>query len=1035
MFVGGLVGLIEGGGCRIEYCYASGAVFGVEGIGGLVGTNWWATITNCYSGGSVTGENYMGGLVGKQCNGTIQNCYSSTLVKESEWDYGCVGGLLGCNGDWSCSWGGTVSRSFWDIEASGQATSDGGDGKTTAEMKTISTFLSRGWDFVDEQNNGKAEIWWMYADGFDYPRLSWETIELGYSAGSGEPDDPYQIASVDDWLTLTRDPYHWHKHFILLQDIDFGGIFLTPVAPDIEEHRRFGPLIQFTGSFDGRGHVLRNAALAFPGQDYVGLFGRLDRNGEVKNLRIENIAVTGKDFVGGLCAYNVGMITECHVAGVISNVTGKDFVGGLCAENGGTITGCSVDGVIGNPEKSWYLGGLCGINYGTLSDCRAAGTVNGGILSECIGGVCGANIGGEVLHCVSDARILGGDQSRYLGGLCGGNNGLIHRCSATGDILGGNSTGDFGGLCGFNSDYIHESSSTGNVLGGDFGGFVGYNDGVIRDCFATGSVRVGDDAYGVGGFCGENYRISYNEGEIYTCYATGSVTSGPESEFVGGLCGRNEDGYIERSFWDIETSGLTNSDGGTGRTTAEMKFRATYLKEGWDFETIWRMPMNAYPRLDGESVDLHYSGGSGTAEDPYKIATAADWQVFMNDPGNWDKNFILVETIDFGGAKLASIVFNPFGDFSIPFTGVFDGQGNTLRNAVIDMPGSYSVGLFGYLASPGLIQNLGMVDISVTGVLYVGGLCGVNGNGEREGGTITGCFVTGTVSGISVLGGLCGRNFSGTINGCSVTGTVNGGDDSGILGGLCGFNTGKIGNCYAAGAIQSGEGSYDVGGLCGYNYGQIYDCYATSGIMSGKWSYDIGGVCGFNSGTIGNCYAAGTIQSGEGSFEIGGLCGYNYGQIHDCYATGRMMGGEGSYDLGGFCGYNDIDGVIRDCFWDIEASGQTTSAGGEGKTTAQMKTLSTFTVAGWDFVGEAVNGTADVWRMCADGVDYPRLSWEYAGSGDFACPNGVGMEDLLYLAERWIVSTPETIGAADGNGDGKVNLEDFGMMGENWGRR
>jgi hypothetical protein len=97
-----------------------------------------------------------------------------------------------------------------------------------------------------------------------------------------------------------------------------------------------------------------------------------------------------------------------------------------------------------------------------------------------------------------------------------------------------------------------------------------------------------------------------------------------------------------------------------------------------------------------------------------------------------------------------------------------------------------------------------------------------------------------------------------------------------------------------------------------------------------------------------------------------------------------------------------------------------------------MKTLATFMGAGWDFVGELANGTEDVWRMCADGVDYPRLSWEFSKTGDFDCPDGVAIDDLLYIASRWLATTPETIGAADANADGKLDLSEFAILAANW---
>ena len=70
--------------------------------------------------------------------------------------------------------------------------------------------------------------------------------------------------------------------------------------------------------------------------------------------------------------------------------------------------------------------------------------------------------------------------------------------------------------------------------------------------------------------------------------------------------------------------------------------------------------------------------------------------------------------------------------------------------------------------------------------------------------------------------------------------------------------------------------------------------------------------------------------------------------------------------------------------------------------------------------------------MCADGVDYPRLSWEFSRGGDMDCPEGVAMEDLVYLAGRWMAATPATFGAADANGDGHADLLDFAVMAEIW---
>gem|GEM_PF-747118 len=333
----------------------------------------------------------------------------------------------------------------------------------------------------------------------------------------------------------------------------------------------------------------------------------------------------------------------------------------------------------------------------------------------------------------------------------------------------------------------------------------------------------------------------------------------------------------------------------------------------------------------GEVIDLavfYFSGGNGTPSTPYRISTVADWQMLASWPSRWDKQFILTADLD-----LAGVPVTPVGN-SIPFTGVFDGRGHVIRNAVINLPGT--VGLFAAVGPSGQILNLGVENVNITGGSIVGGLVGTNS----------------------------GRLFS-----CYATGSVQGTAD---VGGLVGWQQGLVDSCYAAVSVSALGGLTPIGGLAGYN--------------------DTGGSVIFS-------YANGTV-SGSRLFG-GGLCEKNFGPI----------------DL---------------CFWDTQTSGTTFSAGGTGKSTAEMKTRSTFTDAGWDFTGETANGTADIWRMCVDGVDYPRLSWEYPRVGDFECPDGVGPEDLLYLAARWLAATPATVEAADATGDGTVDLEDFAILAAHW---
>jgi hypothetical protein len=129
-------------------------------------------------------------------------------------------------------------------------------------------------------------------------------------------------------------------------------------------------------------------------------------------------------------------------------------------------------------------------------------------------------------------------------------------------------------------------------------------------------------------------------------------------------------------------------------------------------------------------------------------------------------------------------------------------------------------------------------------------------------------------------------------------------------------------------------------------------------------------------------------------------------------------------------GYLD-SGTVTTSFWDTETSSMSDGVGNTdpdpngviGKTTAQMKTLSIFTSAGWDF--------NDVWRMCVDGVSYPRFSWEYSSYGDFGCPDGTDLGDLIIFIDQWLL---EELNYDIYQSDNKhiVNFFDWNVFAAGW---
>lgn len=344
--------------------------------------------------------------------------------------------------------------------------------------------------------------------------------------------------------------------------------------------------------------------------------------------------------------------------------------------------------------------------------------------------------------------------------------------------------------------------------------------------------------------------------------------------------------------------------------------------------------------------------GEGTAINPYKVANISDLLTISNDTGLWDKYFNQIANID------ASITltlndgagFSPIGTDNINFSGSYDGQNYTISNLYINREDSEHIGLFGY-SNGANISNVGLVDNEISGPQKTGSLVGYLVNAS----SINNCYATGSVNGTNWVGGLVAYSQNSQINNSYTTGFVSGWSS---VGGLVGqSDSSTISNCHATGSLS--QFSSQIGGLVGYaNSSTVTNCFAT-GSMGGY--SQIGGLVGSSDfSTITNCYATGTLS---GYFQTGGLVGSSGNStISNCYSTGVPTG---ENHIGGLVGLRE-SGSVANSFWDTETSGKTTSAGGTGQTTQQMKTLSTYANAGWDF--------SNIWTYLNN--DYPHLIWE-----------------------------------------------------------
>ena len=198
------------------------------------------------------------------------------------------------------------------------------------------------------------------------------------------------------------------------------------------------------------------------------------------------------------------------------------------------------------------------------------------------------------------------------------------------------------------------------------------------------------------------------------------------------------------------------------------------------------------------------------------------------------------------------------------------------------------------------------------------------------------------------------------------------------VGGLVGDSDGMVTASYASGTVT---GANQVGGLMGRNDGTLTTGYAHGAVAGDDY---VGGLTGINGsgGTITASYASSEVTGAGpgGHAHHGGLVGRNDGQISASHAWGRVTETHGS--AGGLVGSKHGDSRVTASYWDTATSGQTRSAGGVGKTTAELQTPTAYTdiYADWNVDVDGVTGAADPWHF-GTAAQYPVLQVDFDGNG------------------------------------------------------
>lgn len=408
--------------------------------------------------------------------------------------------------------------------------------------------------------------------------------------------------------------------------------------------------------------------------------------------------------------------------------------------------------------------------------------------------------------------------------------------------------------------------------------------------------------------------------------------------------------------------------------------------------TVLGLTAVAPPSLANGGCEETFSGGSGTPADPFLISSVDDASDFSGDDDCWQYSYLQTTDLDFLGLTAST---NLAGTDTTPFSGVWDGGGHVIRNfKLYDGETLPDIGgLFGYVT--GTIKNVGFVDENVTETPTVAALGFAGGLvGELDGGVVSDGFVHLSVeargdgvSGLIAAGGLVGVARSGS----SITRS---------------YSTGSV----QANTTDSSSGAF-AGGLVGFAWADAADTpvsittsYSTAtvhAVCSQGGDSDsgyVGGLIGFvfadaDEVRVADSYASGALSAQGFDQDCadslgGGLTGINQGgSITDSYSNSSL--GDGfTGTTGGLVGDQD-EGTVRNSFWDVEASGQVSSEGGTGKTTAAMKTLETFTGAGWSISKGWSASSPPIWGICAQmNSGYPFLNWSAdvnpCGDGPFA---------------------------------------------------
>ena len=278
----------------------------------------------------------------------------------------------------------------------------------------ITCTFTNGKTFVYKMKNATD---WQAGGEYTYTVSLAAAKDLGYTI---ESDGSYTVTSADGLMNVAElvNGGKTDINITLDKNIDLTGKGWTPIGTSFDN--------SYKGTFDGGGHTITGLAVTTNDQ-FVGLFGYLNRAGMVKNVVMEGIQITSNHMfgcTGGVVGYSWGTIENCSVSG---SVSGTDCVGGVVgSQKAGSIIGCSSSATV---KGTVDVGGVAGQtnSSATLTACYATGNVTIEIAPKkniAGGGLVGMNAGSSLLACYATGNVTSTGSSTgyvHIGGFLGNN--------------------------------------------------------------------------------------------------------------------------------------------------------------------------------------------------------------------------------------------------------------------------------------------------------------------------------------------------------------------------------------------------------------------------------------------------------------------------------------------------------------------------------------------------------------------------------------------------------------------------------------